>query len=335
MDRPDRTSHAPPPALPSAPLRWSAGLPCLLAALVVAVVFAASWSNLPDPMAVRFDERGDVNRSGSPAQLLLLCEVLLLGLGAALVRGALLRKVDLRTLYAVSAATSVGLGYLFTVVVLVNADAASADAARLPLWHLAVAAGAAVVAAVGVRALVPEGPTARADRSDRPVVTSSVGLRQGERAVWVRSVGPRWLTASAVLGAVAAVTAGALGWSPGCWLAPLGLLVAALPGSRVIVDGSGLTVRPPVLPGPRIHVPLDRIVRAWTAEARPLADLGGWGYRIKPGRRGIALRSGAAVWLELADGKEFVVVVDDAATAAGLLADLLAGDTGNARRDDR
>ncbi|MEU9607951.1 DUF1648 domain-containing protein [Streptomyces sp. NPDC048057] len=327
MDRPDHTSHAPP----SAPLRWSAGLPCLLAALVVAAVFAASWSDLPDPMAVHFDDRGDVNRSASPAQLLLLSELVLLGLGALLVRGALRRALDLRVLYAASAATAVVLGYLFTVAVLVNADAASADEARLPLWHLAVAAGAAVVAAVGVRALVPRKQETPA-RIDRPAVTSSVGLRQGERAVWVRSVGPRWLTAAAVLGAVAAVAAGAFGWSPGFWLAPVGLLVAALPGSRVIVDGSGLTVRPPVLPGPRIHVPLERIVRAWTAEARPLADLGGWGYRVAPGRRGLALRSGPAVWLELADGKEFVVVVDDAATAAGLLTDLL-GDA--ARRDVR
>lgn len=52
MNRPDRTSRAQQPDR----LRWFAGLPCLVAALVVAVVFAVSWSNLPDPMAVHFDE---------------------------------------------------------------------------------------------------------------------------------------------------------------------------------------------------------------------------------------------------------------------------------------
>ncbi|MEU5977529.1 DUF1648 domain-containing protein [Streptomyces sp. NPDC047315] len=346
MARPDHTSHVPPPHLPpSAALRWSAAVPCLLAALLVAAVFAVSWSDLPDPMAVHFDAGGGADRSASPAQLLLLSELVLLGLGAALALGAVrrtpnartpnARTPNVRTVYAASTATAVLLGYLFTVAVLVNADAASADEVRLPLWHLAVAAGLAAIAAAGVRVLVPEQPPARADRDDRPADNSSVGLRHGERAVWVRSVGPRWLVAAAVLAAVAAVTAGALGWVPGFWLAPVALLVAVLPGSRVIVDGTGLTVRPPVLPAPRIHVPLERIVRAWTAEARPLPDLGGWGYRIAPGRRGLALRSGPAVWLELVDGKEFIVVVDDAATATGLLTDLLAADTGNARRDAR
>lgn len=77
MDHPDRTSRTQQPD----PLRWYAGLPCLVAALVVAVVFIVSWPNLPDPMAVHFDEAGNVNRSSSPAELLLISEMTLLGLG--------------------------------------------------------------------------------------------------------------------------------------------------------------------------------------------------------------------------------------------------------------
>lgn len=89
-------------------------------------------------------------------------------------------------------------------------------------------------------------------------------------------------------------------------------------------------IRPPLLRRPRTHLPLQRIDKAWADKVRPLPDLGGREYRIANGRRGLALRSGQAVWLELDDGKQFVVAVDDAATAAGLLGDLLARDV---RRD--
>ncbi|WP_328687668.1 DUF1648 domain-containing protein [Streptomyces phaeochromogenes] len=323
MNRPDRTSRAQQPDR----LRWFAGLPCLVAALVVAVVFAVSWSNLPDPMAVHFDEGGGSNRSASPVELLLVSELTLLIFGVGLSRGAVRRSLALRSLCAASAAAAVSLGYLFSAAVLVNADAGTADEARMPLWHLPVAAGLAVAAAVGVQVLMPRERPAGTDQS---AASGSVGLRRGEKAVWVRSVGPRWLMAAGALGAVVAVAAGVLGWGPGFWLWPVALLFAVMAGARVSVDGGGLTIRPPLLHVPRIHIPLQRIERAWAAEVRPLPDLGGWGYRIVKGRRGLALRSGQAVWLELEDGKQFVVAVDDAATAAGLLGDLLARD---ARRD--
>ncbi|MEU5756296.1 hypothetical protein [Streptomyces sp. NPDC047829] len=121
-----------------------------------------------------------------------------------------------------------------------------------------------------------------------------------------------------------------ISWNPGFWLWPVGLLIAVMAGARVSVHRGRLTVRPPLFGVPRVHIPLQRIDKAWAAEVRPLQDLGGWGYRVAKGRRGLALRSGQAVWLELEDGGQFVVAVDDAATAAGLLGDLLAED---ARRD--
>ncbi|MGW2567586.1 hypothetical protein [Streptomyces sp. NPDC001537] len=259
--------------------------------------------------------------------MLLISELTLLFLGVGASRSAVRGALTLRTLYATSAAAGVSLGYLFTVAVLVNAGAATAEEVRMPLWHLAVAAGLATAAAGAALVLVPREGSADAGGS---AASGSVGLRPGEKAVWVRGVGPRWLIGAGVLGAAVVVAAGVLGWAPGFWLWPVGLLLAVMAGSRAIVDGGGLTIRPPLLPAPRIHIPLQRIDRAWTAELRPLPDLGGWGYRITKGRRGLALRSGQALWLGLDDGREFVVVVDDAATAAGLLNDLLAR---NARRD--
>ncbi|GAA3029785.1 hypothetical protein GCM10020000_03060 [Streptomyces olivoverticillatus] len=50
-----------------------------------------------------------------------------------------------------------------------------------------------------------------------------------------------------------------------------------------------------------------------------MRDFGGWGYRARPGASGIVLRSGDAISARLTTGSEFVVTVDDAATAAALL----------------
>ncbi|MFJ9130009.1 DUF1648 domain-containing protein [Streptomyces sp. NPDC102340] len=174
MDHPDRTSRTQQPD----PLRWYAGLPCLVAALVVAAVFIVSWPNLPDPMAVHFDEAGNVNRSSSPAELLLISEMTLLGLGLGVSRSAVRGSLALRTLYATSAAAAVSLGYLFTVLALVNADSSTADEARMPLWHLTVAAGLAAAAILGAHVLTRrEHP----DGTDRPAASGSVGRRRGSR----------------------------------------------------------------------------------------------------------------------------------------------------------
>ncbi|MFG3085618.1 hypothetical protein [Streptomyces parvulus] len=272
-------------------------------------------------MAVRFSGGGDSNRSASPVELLVVAELVLLSFAAGLSRSALRGSLALRTLLATSVAAATALGYLFTVVVLVNAQASSADEARMPLWHGAVAVALAAASVIGARRAA-----ARWNQvgTAGPGPRGSVGLRPKERAVWARTVGPRWLVAVGVLGGIAAVAAGVLGWPSGFWLSPVGLLVAVMSSTRVFADAKGLTVRLPVLPAPRIHIPLQRIEKAWSAEVRPLSDLGGWGYRVAARRRGLALRSGPALWLELDDGKQFVVAVDDAATAAGLLSDLLA-----------
>ncbi|MEV0633397.1 DUF1648 domain-containing protein [Streptomyces sp. NPDC050619] len=297
---------------------WLAGLPCLVAAVVVAVAFAVSWGDLPDPMAVQFGGDGDVNRVTSPWEILAISQLMLLFMAVGATRAAVLGTMSLRSVYIGSSTIGVFLGYLFTVLVLVNSEAAVAREARMPMWHFGVAVGLTVAVGVAVRVLSANGGRTR---PGRPV---SVGLRAGEKAVWIRAVGPRWLMVTGLLGMVAALVWGALGSSTGFWLAPLGLLTALFTGAQVSVDARGLTVRHSLVRVPRKHVPLERIERAWAQEVRPLSDLGGWGYRVSTDRSGVALRSGQGLWLRLTDGKEFVVAVDDAVTAAGLLNDLVA-----------
>ena len=93
----------------------------------------------------------------------------------------------------------------------------------------------------------------------------------------------------------------------------------------VTVDVRGLQIRYGVLPRPVTSVPLDDIRRAERIDLAPL-QWGGWGYRGSRkafGRAAVVLRSGDAIKLQLTDGSEFAVTVDDAATGAALLAGLL------------
>ena len=95
---------------------------------------------------------------------------------------------------------------------------------------------------------------------------------------------------------------------------------------KVTVDVRGLQIRYGVLPRPVTSVPLDDIRRAERIDLAPL-QWGGWGYRGSRkafGRAAVVLRGGDAIKLQLTDGGEFAVTVDDAATGAALLTDLLA-----------
>ncbi|MGO9672471.1 MAG: hypothetical protein ACLPS1_28540, partial [Streptosporangiaceae bacterium] len=73
--------------------------------------------------------------------------------------------------------------------------------------------------------------------------------------------------------------------------------------------------------------PLPRITAAERIDLKPM-QWGGWGYRGSRtafGRAAVVLRGGDAIRLRLTDGSEFAVTVDDAATGAALLTDLLSG----------
>ncbi|WP_326697639.1 hypothetical protein OG909_10005 [Streptomyces sp. NBC_01754] len=110
--------------------------------------------------------------------------------------------------------------------------------------------------------------------------------------------------------------------SVGWWLfpaLPVGVLLVLWGRTRVTVNEGGVTVSAAGLPIRRFRP--DRIVSARSGYAR-LADLGGFGYRVMPGRHALSLRPGDALWLGLSNGREFVVTVDDAETAARLISEL-------------
>lgn len=102
----------------------------------------------------------------------------------------------------------------------------------------------------------------------------------------------------------------------------IAVTVAVLAISRVTlrVDDTGLRLG--FGPGIRVRVPLDQIRQATAEDIRPLA-WGGWGYRIKPGRRALVLRAGPGLVLDLRNGNRFAVTVDNPEDPAALINGLL------------
>ncbi|QGQ19748.1 hypothetical protein GC089_11580 [Cellulomonas sp. JZ18] len=108
---------------------------------------------------------------------------------------------------------------------------------------------------------------------------------------------------------------------PALWLlvVVLAALLAAMSVFRVRVDAAGLTARS-ALGWPTLRVPLEEVEEARTVTVDPLADFGGWGYRVgAQGRVGVVLRRGEGLEVRRTGGRATVVTVDDAATAAALL----------------
>ncbi|MFI8993809.1 DUF1648 domain-containing protein [Streptomyces sp. NPDC053542] len=318
--------------------------PFPLAAAVVATAYGVLAGRLPGTLAThfRFDGRADGFSSaggflatalgmllvfGAVFGLLVLTPTAGRRTGAGRHPGAARRTNVVLGTAGSAIALAYGLAgllaYAFVATLHANAVAGGAHAAtRLPLWQLAAALGVGVVAGALGRLLAGKDtpPPDDGTRGGAP----RLPLAGSEVAGWSRTVSSPVMYAIGLTlllaGLIAGLIAGpAAGWSAAPGLLVGGLLVLALAGLRVTADRHGLTVTPPLLPYPRMRIPLARIREAGSREIVPLREFGGWGYRMRPGRSGFVLRSGEALSLRLASGKEFVVTVGDSATAAALL----------------
>ncbi|MEU1942325.1 hypothetical protein ABZ554_07765 [Streptomyces sp. NPDC020125] len=140
-------------------------------------------------------------------------------------------------------------------------------------------------------------------------------------AVWNRSQSSGWMLAvGAILGlgliVFAIVDKTHRSVSLALLLAAAAFLVTG--AIKVTVSPRGVTVASALAPFLRQHIAMDRIKGAKARWTRPL-EIGGWGYRWKPGVRAVSLRKGDALWLELTRGTRFVITIDDAQTAADLV----------------
>ncbi|GAA2715187.1 MULTISPECIES: DUF1648 domain-containing protein [Streptomyces] len=297
-----------------------ATLPAVVACVALLAFYLALRHQLPERLATHFGVGGQADAFDTPGTFLTVGFGVLAGAGV--MSGALVCVMragprQQRVMAVLGGGATVLVGVVVVDVLRVNAGGGDV---RLPAWHVLVALGAAVAYAglgwllAGAYEPPADGPSAPSAHVPR------LELAVSEVASWSHVAGSPLLRGVGVVMAVAGVGVGvAAGWAGGVGLGVAGVVTALCSGARVTVDRNGLTVRPVALPRPRVRLPLERITEASARRVEPLRDFGGWGYRVVPGASGVVLRTGDAVAVRLAHGSEFVVTVDDAGTAAGLL----------------
>ncbi|EFL37131.1 conserved hypothetical protein [Streptomyces viridochromogenes DSM 40736] len=281
-------------------------------------IFLASYDRLPGRIATHFSGDGGADGFTSRTAALWFGSGLLVGLGLLFTVLTLVSKESrgARLTAAIGAGTAVTLGYPLVLTVLVNTDVQDPTEVQLPMWHMAVLLLAGLATGALTWWLTSGGPRSASTRRLSPALL----LTEGEAAAWSRTIISRALLFPASVVTLCGLFAVAFGpWQAGLLPLVLGLTCAPFAGVRVTVDRRGLTVASTVLPRPRLALPLGSIVRASSIQVNAMGDFGGWGYRIRPNRRGVVLRSGEALSVRTAGGREYVVTVDDSTTAAALL----------------
>jgi len=294
----------------------------LLSVIVVAVMPLFVWSRLPDPVAIHWGLDGRPDGSAP-----LVVDVVLLAVVTALVTLLPLLSVgraDRRTARTMLA-LSHGMGVFFILLrrstIDRNLDAVVwTDAGAIGLLDLVVMfVGALPAALVGwwLGGRHPDLP--RPVRDVLHVTLPSDGRllwtgRQGSQVA--RLVGPALLALGAGLTALRIASETLM---VGGALMLVGLVLWWFTSIAVAVGPAGLKVRFGPLGWPRIHVPLEAIDGIEVEDVEPLA-FGGWGYRVVPGARAVVIRRGIGLRVRRSGQPDLVVTVDDAATAAGVLA---------------
>lgn len=295
-----------------------------LAVLVGAALTARSWrAELPDPVAVHWGADGQPDGFSSLGAALWL----MLGMGAGLVllfgaitfwlgHSAWTRRVGVAaTLWSALFIATLTVGSLALQRGLTDARSTGGIGGVLLL-----ALAGSLVPAVLVAVVIPGDPRLPTADPVDPGAPRAL-LTAGESTQWTGSAhSPAALLIAVVSAAlVIALVAVIQSWALLLVAAMLLIVVGAMAAVQVRVDADGVTIRS-ALGWPRLLIPLDEIVRADMAQARPVRDFGGWGWRVgRAGRVGVVLRSGAALLVQRTGDRSVVVTVDDARTAAGIV----------------
>ncbi len=316
-------------------------LPATLVATMVAVP-AVLWSRLPARVASHWTITGAANGTMPRAAAFVLLGVLaLLGAAPIWLGWTLARKWTPGNQAPAGAwrrpTPGTAAGFISLGIFLLATGAASASLVAVAN----LGGGGPRSASVGVGGLVGVvgGPAVLAacagyllrrysgfGTGDDGTPRSSLGLRAGERAVWTGRARAKWRWPTGML---LLLVMGALGGAlTSRWLIAAMLLIAAVSllgftSVRVTVSARGVVVGYGVLGLRLTRIPLRKIASAEAVEGGEFS----FGYRgslLMFGHAAVVLRRGPVLRLTLRDGKTFLVTVDDAATGAALLNDLIA-----------
>jgi hypothetical protein len=303
-----------------------APLAVLLAALVVAITLLPQ---LPNPVATHWGPAGTPDGFGSPVGTLVMLAVLVTAssvgmwaLGFFLGSSASTRR--LAAFFAVWFAIALT-GLLVGSLVMQRglSDATQAGGIGLPMG---LAFGGATILGAVAAMLMP-GDAHQPTSAPVPADAARLPLAPGEQVAWVRTVETPYLSWFIGVGVALTITAVGLSVLSGTTVGLISGITLALVTAAfslftrwtITIDHNGLRAHT-VLPWPRTIVPLDEVESAEVAEVRPLADFGGWGYRIDGGGRvGIVVRAGEAILVHRTGGRQLLLTVDDATTGAALL----------------
>lgn len=304
--------------------------------LGTALTLAGVWAillgfaeRLPDPIAVHWDDMDPDRGAAADDFGLLLSGFYLLGAGvgvAVALRSDLERRLNRRTLGA-------GFGYWSGIalgagagIVIANLDATRWQDARLSVGGLTlmVALNIALPAAGALLGFLTAGGRPDEPRP-APQAAPALDLPAGVRVAWSH----RQSDSKALLAISAAVVmlifVGLFtGEADAAEAVAVTIVLVAftgllLTGFAVTVGSKGVQVRFGVLRWPSWRIPLSDIESAY-ADVRGPADVGGWGFRIVPGRvTAVMTRNGECLILRRKGKREAVISVDDAGTAAAVL----------------
>lgn len=312
---------------PHAGLRLALGLalPAALVALAV-VPMVVLWSRLPEPMATHWSLSGDPDGSMSRLAALALqggLTVLFASVACALSRRRPARPGELALGLGSAVFVAGLLALLSTLLVVANLGQADWRQADLPVL--------AVVLVVGVAASLGWAVALLARRLERSAPAPereapTLGLELTERAAWVGVMSSRWALPMAVLCWGASMVATVLTTpAVGIGLLVIGAPAIGFTSVRVSVDAAGVLVTYGRLGWPSTRAAIGEIRRASAIDVRPSA-WGGWGSRgglRLMGQAAVVLRAGEGLRLDLEGDRVFLVTVDEAGVAAGVVNDEL------------
>lgn len=292
-------------------------------------VFLSVRDRLPDQVATHYGAGMEADGFSSHAGLFWPALGVLLGMGlmfALLVLFSALPGTARRVLFGCAYGTLGLLAYLFIGTTMLQVDLETAQGVKTPGSQVLAAVFVMCVSAVIGWHLAKVGPQ-EPEPEPEPVAYPPrlSAFTKPQAATWSRAVPPTPAMVFATVSVLATTLLLAVlqAWVGVVLSLPLALVVAAFTSLRVTVDPRGVAIGSGWVPGLRRVIAMDGVLEAHSRQVSPMAEFGGWGYRVVPGKRGVVVRAGEALVLRLREGREFVVTIDDSRTAAALVNTLL------------